>query len=289
MSQLTAATSSQGLPGWREISSAEAVLLIGLAALSLPTLFSLGTEYWTSDNGAHGPIILLSAIWLFWRERRKIHFRPGSIPTAWLAVSLPPLLLLYTYGRTFDVLFVESAALYAILVLLGLFYWGQRTMRRLWFAVLYAGFLVKPPSGIVAELTQPLKIWISETAVDLLHLAGYPIGNSGVSIQIAQYELLVQQACAGLGSIFTLLAICLLYLHVTKPADRVRSTVLIAAMIPIAVLANLLRVMLLILLTYHAGTGIAQGIAHDFAGLITFALAMAGMLIADALLSRMRS
>jgi exosortase len=286
--RLAAIAGTRALEAWRAISAAELSLLLAIAALVIPTLVSLATEYWTGDNGAHGPIILASAFWLFWRERRKLKFQPGSMSGIWLAAFLPPLLLLYAYGRTFDVLFAESAALYAILVLLGLFYLGPRTMRRLWFAVLYAGFLIKPPSGLVAEFTQPLKIWLSETAVNFLHMLDYPVGNTGVSIQIAQYELLVQQACAGLGSIFTLLAICLLYLHVTKPSDRVRSIVLLASIVPIAVGANLLRVTLLILLTYHAGTGVAQGIAHDFAGLITFVVALGGMMAVDALLERAR-
>lgn len=289
VNQLAGALPRQAWGELQRVSPAGIALLLGLALLVVPTLHSLATEYWTTDNGAHGPIILLTALWLFWRERQKIRLQPGGMSGTMLAMLLAPLLLLYAYGRSFDALFVESAALYLVLAVLGLFYWGLHRMRRLWFAVLYAAFLIKPPSGLVAELTQPLKIWISESAVGLLHLMGYPVGNTGVSIQIAQYELLVQQACAGLGSMFSLLAIGLLYLHVTKPADRVRSIVLIAGIIPIAVIANLLRVMLLILLTYHAGNGVAQSFAHDLAGVITFVLAMIGMLGLDALLHRIRA
>lgn len=257
---------------------------LGIAALVLPTLWSLAGEYWSTDNGAHGPIILLTGAWLVWRERQRIRFRPGSISASWLVALLPPLLALYVYGRVFSVLFLESSALYLTLVLLAFFYWGVPIMRRIWFAVLYLAFLIKPPSGLVAELTQPLKIWISEVAVSLLHFLGYPIGNSGVAIQIAQYELLVQQACAGLGSIFTLFAIGLLYLHLTNPGGKLRGALLIAGTLPIAVLANLVRVIVLILLTYHAGNGVAQGFAHDLAGVATFVFAMLGMLALDGLL-----
>lgn len=274
---------------WRRIPVHAAVLVAGLLALVVPTLVSLAQEYWDTDNGAHGPIILVSGAWLVWRERAHIRFRPGSIPSAWLAAFLPPLLLLYAYGRGFSVLTVETAALYALLVLLALFYWGAAVMRRLWFAILYLGFLIKPPSGVVAELTQPLKIWISESAVGLLYWLGYPVANSGVHIQIAQYELLVQQACAGLGSIFSLLAIGLLYIHLSKRALTLRSALLILGIIPIAMFANWMRVVILLLLTYHFGDGVAQSFAHEAAGLTTFALAIVGMLALDHLLGLLRA
>ncbi len=263
-----------------------AVLILGVAALTIPTLLSLAGVHWSTSNGAHGPLILVSGLWLIWRERDAIRFRPGGISGAWLLL-LAPLLLVYGYGRGFQLLGTESAALYGILVLLGFYYWGPALMRRLWFAVLYLGFLIKPPYGVVAELTQPLKIAISELSVDLLHALGYPVGQSGVLIQIAQYELMVQQACAGLSSLVTLLALGLLYVHLTRPAGRLHAALLLAAIVPIAMVANLLRVILLVLLTYHAGDAVAQSVAHDAAGVVTFSLSMLGMFLVDRLLEHL--
>ena len=278
-----------GAAGWlgravRDVPIAQLVLVAGLAALVLPTVFSLASTYWSTTNGAHGPILLISGIWLLVRERAGIRFAPGSISTAWLAGLLPPLLLLYAYARAFGILTLESAALYGVLVLLAFYYWGPATVRRLWFAIAYLGFLVRPPAGLVAELTQPLKISISNSAVSLLHAFDYPVAAAGVRIQIGQYELLVQQACAGLGSIFSLFAICLLYVHLVRRADPLRNTLLLLAVIPVALGANYLRVLILILLTYHAGNNIAQGFAHDAAGLLTFVLSLLGMAAVDKLL-----
>lgn len=261
------------------------VVALGVAALAVPSVITLGQIHWSTDNGAHGPLILVSALWLFWRERAAITWRPGSISSAWLLL-LAPLLFTYFVGRSLGMVGTETAALYLVLVLLGFFYWGKATMRRIWFAVLYAGFVVKPPEGLIAELTSPMKVWLSSVAVDLLHLAGYPVGDSGVLIQIGQYELLVAQACAGLGSLVTLLAMGLLYVHLTRPEGLSHKAILIASIIPIAILANLLRIIILVLLTYHVSDGVAQGFAHDLAGVMTFALSMLGMLAVDALLQR---
>lgn len=257
------------------------VLGAGIAVLVLPTLLSLAKVYWSTSNGAHGPILLVSGLWLLLRERADIGIAPGSISIIWLASLLPPLLALYAFGRAFGVLSMESAALYAVLVLLGFYYWGPAQMRRLWFAIAYLAFLVRPPAGIVAELTQPLKIWISSAAVSLLHAFDYPIARAGVRIQIAQYELLVQQACAGLGTIISLFAICLLYVHLVRRNDPTRNLLLLLGVVPVAIGANFLRVLGLILLTYHGGEAAAQGFAHDAAGMLTFIIALIGMAALD--------
>lgn len=259
-------------------------VVVGLAAVVLPTLFTLGRVHWSTENGAHAPIILVSGVWLLWRERAQIIFRPGSIAWPWLLL-LGPLLALYVFSRSAGFLGAESAALWLVLVLLGFYYWGAPVMRRLWFAVLYLGFLIKPPYGTVEELTQPLKIAISQACVEFLHGLGYPIGSSGVLIQIGQYELLVKQACAGLGSMFTLLAIGFLLIHLTR-LSPLRSMVLTIAIIPIAIVANFLRVVILVLLNFYMGDAVAQSFAHDIAGVFTFALSAAGMLGLSLLLER---
>jgi exosortase len=261
-----------------------AVLLLGIAALLVPTLVSLGREYWSTDNGVHGPLILVSGAWLIWRERGRIRFRPGSVSLGWLGSILPLLLAVYAYGRVFGVLPIETAALYAILVLLGFYYWGPKVMRRLWFALLYLAFLIKPPFTWTAELTQPLKIWLSGAAVSILHGLAYPVGNTGVTIQIAQYQLMVQQACAGLGSIFSLLAMGLLSLHLTSRRSAVHTAILLVSILPLAILANLVRVIGIILLTYYGGDKLGQSAAHEFMGLVTFSLAILGMFALDKLL-----
>ena len=246
----------------------------------LPTLFNLARHHWTTSDGAHGPIILVSGLWLLLRDYRALHFRPGSLHAAWLLLGLP-LLLMAIYGRSFRLLGLESAATYLTLVLLAAYYWGVPAIRRNWVAVAYLGFLVKPPDMLVAEWTQPLKIAISEASVTLLEAFEYPIAASGVLIQVAQYELLVQQACAGLGSLVTLLAMGMVYVHLSRPATNRHAILLLLLIVPIALLANLLRVLILVLLTYHVSDAVAQSFAHDLAGVLTFILSLGGMLMAD--------
>ena len=261
--------------------------LLGVAAMAVPTLITMARQHWTTEEGVHGPIILATGLWLIWRERKMLVAEARPLK-GWLwIVPLAALGSAWIFARVFGVQSVETASLYLMLVLLGLVYLGPGVMRKLWFPVLYLAFLIVPPGSLIVDLTQPLKIWISAAAVELLYFLGYPVAHSGAVIQVGQYQLLVATACAGLMSLISLTAIGLFYVHLNWHSDMRRAAILMLAIVPIAIFANFVRVIGLILLTYHAGSSVAQGIMHDTAGLITFAVALLGLFAADRLVSRL--
>lgn len=261
------------------------MMVLGLTTIVAPTIVSLARQHWSSPEGAHGPIILATGCWLVWRLRDVL--RREAVPmtsSAWLLL-FASLALIYAFARAFGILSLEAATAYAIVVSAIVIRCGTTLVLRYWFPLFYLAFLIPPPATIVAELTRPLRMWISSFSVDLLHTMGYPVAIAGVTIQIAQYELLVRTACAGLGSMMTLCAVGLFYVHLRRGAGTFYSGALLAAIIPIAVLANLLRVIVLTLLTLYFGIAIAQGVAHDFAGLFMFCIAMMGLFATDSALS----
>lgn len=263
-------------------------VLMGIAALAIPTLFSLARQHWSTEGGAHGPIILATGSWLFWRQRKEIVAKADPKFFGPAAFVCAPLLFLYMFGRIFNVLSIETGALYALLVCLAFIYLSPSSIRRLAFPIIYLAFLISPPGSLITEMTQPLRIWISGLAADTLYQFGYPVGQSGAIIQIAQYELMVEQACAGLNSILSLLALGLFYTHLSPDKSMANIVPLLVSIIPIAIFANILRVLFLILLTFHFGDGVAQGFSHDVAGLTTFVLAMSGLLAVEVITGRLR-
>jgi exosortase len=158
----------------------------------------------------------------------------------------------------------------------------------MWFPILYMLFIFPPPDTVVAMVTQPLKIAISQLAIDLLHFAGYPIAGSGVMIMIGQYGLLIAAACAGLNSLISLSAIGLFYIYVRHNANWRYAVLLMLAIVPVAVLANFIRVIVLILITYHMGDAAAQGFLHNFSGITMFLFSVLGIFGVDALASPLR-
>lgn len=261
-------------------------LILGAAALVLPTMFDVARFNWTTEQGGHGPIVLATGIWLLFREIKVggAERKPGNIVVA--ALMLVPMLTIYMLARITGILEIEALAMYGALIAGAYLLFGGAVIRSIWFPLVYLALALPPPDSVVAVVTQPIKILISEWAVTLLYALGYPIASSGVIIQIAQYELLVAAACAGLNSILSLSAICLFYVYLRRGSNFDAFAVVALAVIPIAVFSNFIRVLILILITYHMGERAAQGFLHDFAGLTMFAVALFSVFLVDKLYAR---
>lgn len=260
--------------------------MAGVAIILLPTMIQVARFNWTTEQGGHGPIVLATGAWLLWRELKssRAERRPGNFA---LGISLiVPFLGIYGLARVTGILEIEALAMYGALISGLYLLLGGKLVRSIWFPLVYLALALPPPDSVVAAITQPIKIAISEWAVSLLHGLGYPIASSGVTIQIAQYELLVAAACAGLNSIISLGAICLFYGYLRHRSNFLSFAVIALSVIPIAVFSNFVRVIILILITYYMGESAAQGFLHDFAGLTMFAVALITVFLIDSFFTR---
>ena len=132
--------------------------------------------------------------------------------------------------------------------------------------------------------TGPLKQHVSEIAEQVLYFFDYPVARSGVTLTVGPYQLLVADACSGLHSMFSLSAMGLLYLYLMQHGSWMRNGILIASILPIAFFANIIRVMILVLVTYHLGDEAGQGFLHGFAGILLFIVALLILFALDGLL-----
>jgi len=271
----------------RSVSIGDLALMIGVAAILLPTMIEVGQFNWTTEQGGHGPIVMAIGLWLLWREVKSSSAprKPGNAVIGSLA--LIGLLAVYLVSRITGILEIEALAMYGALIVGAYMLFGGAMIRSVWFPLLYLALTLPPPDSVVAAVTQPIKIAISEWAVSLLYALGYPIASSGVMIQIAQFELLVAAACAGLNSIISLGAICLFYGYLRHRTNLLAFVVIALSVIPIAVFSNFIRVIILILITYYLGEAAAQGFLHDFAGLTMFAIALLSVFVIDSIFSRL--
>ena len=264
------------------------LLALGLAVTVIPTVIAMAQQSWSQESGVHGPLVLATAVWLIWRNWDDIRAeaRPGN-----LALAVPVVLLMaaaYVFGRAFNFLLIEVAALLGALLAIAYAYVGHRVLMKMWFPIFYLLFLIPLPGWVLDSITQPLKILVSDITTWLLSAVGYPITQVGVTIYIAQYQLLVEDACAGLNSLISLTAVGLFYIYLMHNASWRYSALLLALLLPIAIAANVVRVIILVLLTYYAGNEVAQGYLHDFAGIVTFVSALLLIFGIDKLLSPVR-
>jgi len=125
---------------------------------------------------------------------------------------------------------------------------------------------------------------VSALCTDGLYALGFPISQNGVVIFIGQYKLLVKDACAGLNSMFSLSAVGLFYIYLAHRNNPLHSLILALFILPASFIANLVRVLILILATWYLGEEAGLGIIHDSSGVLMFVAALFAILVLDILL-----
>ena len=260
-----------------------AVLLVGVAALVVPSYFVVYRVFWRVERGTQAPVILAIIAWLIWRERATLRRFATDVPLLPGLVPLVAGLLLYVLARSQSIYSLEIAA--QIPVLLGTTWlrWGRVGIRRRWFPIVLIAFVVPIPGSLLDQLLLPLKGWVSATVDSLLHRLGYPIARNGVLLVIGSYRLLIADACSGLNSMVALSGVGLLYVYLAAHRSRVRNALLLASILPIAFAANVVRVLVLVLVTYYAGESAGSSF-HDHAGVLEVLLAFASFFAYDRLL-----
>lgn len=281
---MTDIAADKGRP-WRKLET-HWPLALALVVLAIPTLITLGRQPWSTESGAHGPIILFTGLWLVWRKADDLAAH-ATRSSPWLtALMLVGALALYVFGRAYDFISLEAAGLYGVCLTMIYSYFGLPAMFRNWFPFFYLLFVIPPPGWLIDSVTAPLKEFVSSAATMLLDAVGIPIVQEGVTLLVAQYQLLVEDACSGMNSLTGLVAISLFYIYLMRNASWAYSLLLVALVVPIAIAANILRIIVLVLLTYFFGDAVAQGFLHMAAGLFLFATALFLVFAVDSVLFR---
>lgn len=257
-------------------------ILLGLLALYIPTYQHIGNTLWRETDQAHGPIVLMIVLYLLW-DKSEWLFNDRPFTSHYL-LGIPLLILgfaSYVIGRSQDIMMLDLGSQIPILLGIILLTRGTTAASKLWFPVFFILFMLPFP---LASITMPMKMAVSYVTEHILFALGYPIARSGVVLQIAQYKLLVADACAGMHTLISLEALGLLYLNLVKHDSAFRNIMLALLIIPISFASNVIRVMALTLITYYFGDEVGQGFIHGFAGMFLFIVALILIMSIDSLL-----
>ena len=260
-------------------------ILVGILVLFIPTFFTLINGIWTKEEHAHGPFILFLSFWLMYRKWPELLYKKERISgqtAGWVIFFFS--LTLYIIGRFQQILLFEIGSSVLVLMAILLIKFGYIALKIMWFPLFFLLFMIPLPGQLVSLLTMPMKMAVSYVAENILFWIDYPIARNGVVLQIGQYQLLVADACAGLQTLLTLEALGLFYLNLIQHGSLFRNVVLAILIVPISFTANVIRVIVLTLVTFHYGDAAGQGFLHEFAGLVLFITALILIMSADGLL-----
>jgi len=270
---------------WLAARASLAWVCVGFLLLGLPMFWDWSSGRIRDGMQGHEPALMAVSLFLLYRRRATFDAHLQRAPIVGRMI-IAAALLLYIFGRAFDLrlaLVALVVALTGVLVHRG----GLSLLRAHWFAVVFPLFALPLPVEFVLEVTGPLKMAVSSAAASLLSAFGLPIGRSGVVITVGQYQLLVTEACAGLQTMFTLEAMGLLYAALRDHDSALQNTLLAVLVVPIAFAANVVRVIVLCLVTYTWGDAAGQGFLHGFSGVVLFLVALVLVAMTDGLLGRL--
>ncbi|MFH0985868.1 MAG: exosortase/archaeosortase family protein [Candidatus Omnitrophota bacterium] len=263
-------------------------LLVGL--LYYPVFKALYSSRWDDIDYSHAYFILPVALFMAWRALNSA--REGGRRTAegvTTGSALYPVLrtpyavlfifglLTFIFGWRQDYTAVSTFSL--IPVLYGLIGWlyGPQVVRVLWFPVAYLLLLVPPPLGILDSVTLPMRYGVSIVTEQLVGLLGYPITRDGLLLQIGGHDVFLGEACSGFRSLITLSSLGLAYIFISKCGPG-RKLAMTAAIVPLSLLGNLIRVIGVVIVTYYWGESLGQKFFHDASGFVMFVVMLAGLL-----------
>ncbi|MBW2578540.1 MAG: exosortase/archaeosortase family protein [Deltaproteobacteria bacterium] len=248
-----------------------------------PILYYMVQHWRAVDDYSHGFLVVPLSLYFAWERRGDLQ-RATIRPSWWGLLPLALGSLALMIGR----LGVELTAMRVsfVLTLIGLqiLLLGREVFRILAFPLIFLFFMVPLPQSFVNVVAFPLQLIAADFAVETLHLLHIPALREGNIIHLANTQLFVAEACAGLRSLMALgtLAVVFAYFFRKNPIER---AIIVASAIPIAICVNAFRVALTGILSHRMGAAAAQGLIHQTEGFVTFGLAFGLLLVAAWLLS----
>lgn len=260
--------------------------IAGFLLIAIPALIEMARQTWSTEAGTHAPIVLATGLWLLHYNGLRMGDARRGAGTSGIAIAALALgLLLYVFGRAYGFLFIEGAGLYVVFLTLLYRLFGRAELRRQAFPLFYLAFVIPLPGWLVHPITGPLQNVVSWASSHIVSAFGYPVARQGVALFVGPYQLLVEDACSGLNSLIGLIAISLFYIYIIHRQSWRYALTLVLFIIPIAIIVNIIRVSVIMLICYHLGDAAAQGIMHATTGMVLFILALSLVFLVDKLLS----
>ncbi|MFZ1984130.1 MAG: exosortase [Desulfatitalea sp.] len=248
------------------------IFLLAFVGAFLPVWSNLLATWAESDQYSHGFLILPISLLLAWQKKEILKaIRPlPSRQGLFLAIAA---LGIYLIAYLSEILTLASIAMWLFVCGTVLYWWGTPIVKVLLFQLFFLLFMIPVPSQIFATLTVPLQLFVSKISVMVAQIAGVPTLREGNIINIPGHSLQVVQACSGLRSIVSLLMLSAVWGYLRIRSKWLRTAIFLLG-VPIAIIVNIVRVILLIMAFYFFDYDLSTGSIHTYFGIAIFFLAL---------------
>ncbi len=244
---------------------------VTVIVLSWSNILKLVDDWNSLPSYSHGFLVPFVALLLVYLDKKQLT-RIQDQPSLWGVVFISAGVLCLLIGTWSGLDFIRQISILFLISGIIAGYWGLRTLNALRFPVLYLLFMIPLPFIVFNSIAFPLQILAAEGASNILNGIQIPVFREGTIIHLPHISLGVEEACSGIQSLVSLLAISVLMKKLGH-LEGVTGVLFALSAIPIAILANMMRI---------AGTGIlgsfvnphlAEGFFHLFSGWVVFLFA----------------
>ena len=258
-----------------------------LTILYSPIFYNLYRSRWDQIDYTHAYFILPISLWLAWRKRsvlKEIVKKAKARDNIFGLFLFIPGILMFIFGWRQDYLFISTLSLIPLLYGLIIYLYGSPAAKALSFPILYLLLLVPPPLGVLDSLTLPMRKGISSATEFILKTLHYPITRDGLLLSLGGQEIYMGPACSGFRSLITMISLGLVFAYI-NPGPSKNKALLVSAIIPLALLGNLIRVIGVCLVTFYFGESIGHKF-HDLSGFVIFVVLILGMMGLESLITK---
>ncbi len=258
-------------------------LIAWLYARVIPALVD---DWWNDPNFSHGFLVPLFSIFLVWQDRKRLSELP--VRPSWLGlVGIAGAMTVLIVGTLGAELFLSRSSLILLIAGIILHFLGWAHLRALLFPLGFLFLMVPIPTILFNQITIPLQFLASQMASGLVAELGVPVLRQGNIIQLPGMALEVAEACSGIRSLMSLTTVAVIYAYFLESKWGPRLLLAVSA-VPIAVLANGLRVTGTALLAHYWSKEAAEGFFHNFSGWLVFVLSLLMLFGLQSLMSYVR-
>ena len=235
-------------------------------------LIHLVGQWWHDPNFSHGFFVPLFSALVIWQERQKFSELP--LRPSWSGMAIAALAMcILVVGQMGAELFLSRFSLLILLAGLVVLFCGWMYFRALMFPWAFLILMIPVPTVVFNQITFPLQVLASRVSGLILPLLGVPVLREGNVINLPAMALEVAEACSGIRSLMSLVALAIIYGYLMEKRLWVR-WILAFASVPIAVAANSVRIIGTGLLVQYWDPEKAEGYFHASWGWIIFVISL---------------
>jgi exosortase A len=255
-------SSLKRLTSYRTMFLKLAIIVACLVLLYFRILQGLVSDWVRMPDFSHGFLIPIVSLYFVYERRKSLSALNPS--TSWAGFGLLVFgILLYLLANLATEFFMMRFSMLVVLGGIILFLLGKEYFKALLFPLVFLIFMIPIPSVLMDRITFPMQLFASKVAARSLDLIGIPVLREGNIIQLANTSLEVAEACSGIRSLISLLALSVVFAYFSQNTTWKR-IVLVLSTFPIAIIANAARVTGTGILAHHYGDQVAQGFFHGF-------------------------